>query len=219
MGQLSLVIGNKNYSSWSLRPWLLMKMGGLPCEEIRLQLYAGDSAQRLHEYSPSGKVPVLLHGDAVIWDSLAICEYLAERFPQLHAWPEDAAARAHARSVSAEMHSGFLAMRQGLPMNCRIQLRDFPLSEDVQRDVDRVQAIWQDCRQRYAGQGEWLFGGFSIADAMFAPVALRCATYGVALAGEAAVYRDRVLALPAIQEWVEAGRRECDVTERAEGRI
>src|SRR5690606_7454988 len=102
MGQLSLVIGNKNYSSWSLRPWLLMKMGGLPFEEIRLQLYAGDSAQRLHEYSPSGKVPVLLHGDAVIWDSLAICEYLAERFPQLHAWPEDAAARAHARSVSAE---------------------------------------------------------------------------------------------------------------------
>ncbi|RFA27752.1 glutathione S-transferase [Alkalilimnicola ehrlichii] len=219
MAELTLVIGNKNYSSWSLRPWLLLKVGKVDFREVRVPLHAEDSEQQVRRYSPTGKVPVLQHGDLTIWDSLAIAEYLAEQFPQLKGWPEDATARAVARSVSAEMHSEFAALRQELPMNCRVQLKDYPLSEDVQRDIDRICEIWRDCRARFGGGGPWLFGEFSVADAMFAPVALRFMSYGVALGEFEAAYRDQILAMPEIQEWIEAGREEYEVIERAEVRI
>jgi glutathione S-transferase len=218
MADLTLVIGNKNYSSWSLRPWLLMKAGGLEFDEVRVPLYTEGSEEQVRRYSPTGKLPVLQHKGLTVWDSLAICEYLAEQFPQINAWPADTGARAWARAISAEMHSGFPAMRQTLPMNCRIRLQSFPLTDEVQADVDRVRQIWCECRQRFAGQGPWLFGAFSIADAMFAPVALRFDSYGVQLDEACAAYRDQVLAMPAIQEWMESGRQEYEVVERAEVR-
>lgn len=218
MSNLTLIIGNKNYSSWSLRPWFLMKASGLDFDEIRLPLYAEEPDVDLYEYSPSGKVPVLRHGERVVWDSLAICEYLNEQFPQVKGWPDDVAARAFARSVSAEVHSEFQALRHELPMNCRVRLKDYPLSEEVQQEVDRVIEIWNDCRRRFGTGGPWLFGAFSIADAMYAPVALRCLSYGIPLVGEAAAYRDQVLAHPAVQQWMEDGRQEYEVIERAEVR-
>ena len=219
MAELTLYIGNKNYSSWSLRPWLLLKAGGIAFDEVRIPLYLEESAEQVRRYSPTGKLPVLQDGDITVWDSLAICEYLAERFPSLQAWPQDVQARAMARSVSAEMHSEFAALRQELPMNCRIQLKSYPLSAEVQHDVDRICAIWRECRTRYGGGGPWLFGSFTIADAMFAPVAMRFLSYGVELGAQEAAYRDQVLAMPQIQEWMEAGRQEYEVIERSEVRI
>jgi glutathione S-transferase len=216
MSQLILVIGNKAYSSWSLRPWLLMKHTGIDFTEKRISLYAVDAKQNILEHSAAGKVPVLKEGDLTIWDSLAICEYLAETFPNKHLWPADVAARAHARSISAEMHSGFTNVRNQMPMNVRRELPGRGKTPEVAAEVARIEAIWNECRTRNANGGAFLFGAFSIADAMYAPVASRFRTYGIALRGAAAGYIDTMLALPAMQKWIADAHAETEVNPQYE---
>ena len=201
MANLTLVIGNKNYSSWSLRPWFLLTAFDIPFTELRIPLYEADSQQRILTVSPSGKVPALRDGDVTVWDSLAICEYVAERFPDRAVWPRDAATRAQARSVAAEMHSGFLALRTEMPMNCRARGRRVAPSAGAAQDIARIQSIWRTCRSAFGTTGPWLFGAFSAADAMFAPVVFRFATYGVARDETAQAYVDTVLSHPAIEGW------------------
>jgi len=203
---LTLVIGNKNYSSWSLRPWLAMKHVGIPFTEIRLPLYQADSKRRILEHSPAGKVPVLKDGAVTVWDSLAILEYLAERFPDRKLWPRDPAARAGARSVSAEMHSGFAALRAHMPMNLRNSYPGRGRTPEVEEDIARVTALWS---ERLApAAGPFLFGAFSNADAMFAPVATRFITYSVILPAVCRRYVDTLMALPAMQAWYADARAE-----------
>jgi glutathione S-transferase len=209
-----LVIGNKNYSSWSLRPWLAARHAGIEFDEIRIALDTPETAALLQHYSPSCKVPVWREGDLVIWDSLAICEYLAEQVPAL--WPTDAAARAVARSVSAEMHSGFTALRTHMTMNARARGRNVPVTPEIAADIDRIVMIWSDCRSRFGADGPWLFGAFSIADAMFAPVALRFTTYGVSRSGAVDDYVATQLADPHLQAWLAAAERESEVIEQYE---
>ncbi len=216
MSQLILVIGNKAYSSWSLRPWLLMKHAGIDFTEKRISLYAVDAKQNLLAHSAAGKVPVLKDDDLTIWDSLAICEYLAEKYPTKHLWPADAAARGHARSVSAEMHSGFTNVRNQMPMNVRREIAGRGKTPEVAAEVARIEAIWSECRARNANGGPFLFGAFSIADAMYAPVASRFRTYGVGLHGAAADYIDTILALPAMQEWIADAHAETEVNPQYE---
>ena len=207
---LTLVIGNKNYSSWSLRPWLFLKHHGIPFDEIRIPLYRADSQSRIAAYSPAGKVPVLLDGGLTVWDSLAILEHLAERFPQTAGWPEAASARAQARAVSAEMHAGFQALRSHCGMNCRRPPSAKALPEAARQDIARIGQIWQDCREQNADNGPWLFGRFSIADAMYAPVALRFHGYRLDAGPAAREYVDTVLGHPAMAEWIAAGRAEAE---------
>ncbi|MEZ0188759.1 glutathione S-transferase family protein [Ralstonia solanacearum] len=207
---MKLVIGNKNYSSWSLRPWLLARQAGIPFEEIRLRLGSESFAAEIHRYSPAGRVPVLVDGDITVWDSLAICETLAERFPRARLWPEDPKARAHARSICAEMHAGFANLRSQMPMNVTAMLPGLGWNVAVQRDVDRIAQIWTELRQKYAAEGPFLFGHFTVADAFYAPVASRFATYGVRLPESAKTYADHILNLPAMQEWIESARGERD---------
>ena len=204
---LTLVIGNKNYSSWSLRPWLLMRYFGIAFDEVRLPLDTPEFATGITRWSPSGRVPVLHRGDLVVWDSLAISEYVNETFLDGRGWPSDPAARAVARAVSAEMHSGFQALRDELPLNARRRVRNFVVSPHARRDVDRITRIWRECRAR-AGTGPHLFGAFSIADAMYAPVVLRFQTYGVEIGEVERRYADAMLALPALKEWLAAAEAE-----------
>ena len=211
MPAYTLVVGNKNYSSWSLRPWLLMKQASVAFDEIRVPLYGPGYKDELRKYSPAGKVPVLLHGDLIVWDSLAICEYIAERHPDRQLWPADAAFRAVARSISAEMHSGFAALRSNMGMNCRGSFPGVGRTVEVAGDIERIQRIWNECRERAGAHGPFLFGAFTIADAMYAPVVLRFRTYAVQLSAASQQYADAILALPALQEWVEAGRAETEV--------
>lgn len=208
---LVLVIGNKNYSSWSLRPWLLLRQMSVPFAEQRLLLDTPQFASDIAHWSPSRRVPALRHGELTIWDSLAICEYINETFLDHAGWPSDAAARAIARAVSAEMHSGFQALRSHLPMNCRRRSSDFVVHPDAQRDIERIGAIWRDCRARFGASGPFLFGRFSIADAMYAPVVLRFLGYGVALDDDARAYVQAVLGLASMQEWL---RDAADESER-----
>ena len=210
MPSLTLVIGNKNYSSWSLRPWLLLRQAGIPFEAVRIPLYMPGSTEELAKWSPSGKVPALHDGDLRVWDSLAICETLAERFPDKQLWPADAAARVVARAVSAEMHAGFSALREHMSMNIRARRPGQGRTPECLADVERILAIWTDCRARFGAGGDFLFGRFCIADAMVAPVVLRFQTYGVALDGAARDYAAAVLALPALQEWVADGVAETE---------
>lgn len=213
---MQLVIGNKNYSSWSLRPWVLMKHFGIPFEEIQVWLGQDDSTQQILAYSPSGRIPCLIEaGHRPIWDSLAIAETLAERFPLQALWPRDAAARAHARSVSAEMHSGFSALRNEMPMTIRSTLPGQGATPDALADVARIDSVWRECLSQYGGP--FLFGEFSIADAMFAPVAMRFNTYRPALSPEAAVYVERLSALPAMQAWIRDAQVEGHAVARYEG--
>lgn len=214
MGSLTLVIGNKNYSSWSLRPWLLLKHLGLNFEEILIPLYRPDSSEKIRQYSPAGKVPVLLDAELVIWDSLAIGEYLHEKFPQAHILPKDPAQRAYCRSIVAEMHSGFLNLRSNLSMNCRRQIRLGEIQETVVSEIRRIDAIWSQCLTK--SEGPFLFGSFSLADAFYAPVALRFWTYGIELSQAASQYRDTILKLPEIQEWIEAAKKEPYTIEKFE---
>lgn len=211
---LQLVIGNKNYSSWSLRPWLALRHFGIEFSELRIPLYTETSAQLLKEYSPAGKVPVLLDGDLdseiVVWDSLAILEYVGERFPELPWLPSEPVARAVARSVSAEMHSSFGALRSTMPMNLRSHQPMATIPPDVQRDIDRVTEIWRDCREQFGAGGDCLFGEFTIADAMYAPVVSRFRTYGVSLDPICQSYADAVWQLPAMQLWIEAAIAEIE---------
>jgi glutathione S-transferase len=208
VASLTLVIGNKNYSSWSLRPWLAMRQAGIAFDEVVIPLYQVGSTAALLEHSPAGRVPVLEHGRRTVWDSLAIMEYLAETFPAAALWPEDPTARALARSISAEMHAGFAALRQGMPMSLREHLPGRERSDAVTADIARVTAIWRDCRVRFGDCGPFLFGAFSIADAMYAPVATRFRTYAVELDPTCQTYADAVLALPAFLEWQAAAQQE-----------
>lgn len=211
MERLELIIGNKAYSSWSLRPWLVLKETGAPFSEIRVPLYVAGYKEELLNYAPSGKVPILRHGPVTVWDSLAICEYLAELFPELRLWPVDPAARALARAVSAEMHSGFSAIRSAMPFNCRRRGRHVPIGPEIQKEIDRILALWSDCRAQYGKGGPWLFGRFSIADAMYIPVAGRFATYSVPLDAVAQSYVDAALDHPAMREWTAAAMEETEI--------
>jgi|LNFM01.1.fsa_nt_gb glutathione S-transferase len=207
-GRRVLVIGNRNYSSWSLRPWLALSMTGAPFDTVRIPLYEPGSAARIRQYSAAGKVPVLVDDGLVVWDSLAICEYLAERFPEAGLWPAAPGARAEARSVANEMHAGFASLRRELPMNIRFDRDGHRWSADAQADIDRVCVLWSGLRARHAGLGAFLFGAFSIADAMYAPVVLRLRSYRVPVPPDVARYMQSVLALPPMQAWIEAALAE-----------
>jgi glutathione S-transferase len=198
----TLIIGSKNYSSWSLRPWLLLRQFGVNFNEIKLPLDTPEFYARIPDYSPSGRVPALQHGDVHVWDSLAIAEYINETFLGGRAWPADAKARAFARSISAEMHSGFSALRNEMPMNCRKRVDDHPSSEACKGDIARVKSIWREARQRFGNGGDFLFGTFCIADAMYAPIMFRFLSYGVPLEGVERAYADTLRALPAIADWL-----------------
>jgi len=212
---LTLVIGNKNYSSWSLRPWLAMKHAGIQFSEVNLLLQRADTREKILRYSPSGRVPCLIDGELTVFDSLAICEYVNEKTGDRQVggslWPHDIAERARARSVVAEMHSGFAALRTHMPMNIRSREADKGAAalrrEDVAAEVARIQAVWNDC---LAQGGPMLFGNFSIADAFYAPVVTRFATYGVKLSPLLTAYSENVMSLPAMQQWITAAKAETE---------
>ena len=209
MSELTLYIGNKNYSSWSLRAWLALKQVGTPFKEVVIPLEgAGKPTVAIAAHSPSGKVPALRYGDMVVWDSLAIGEYLASEFHQAHLWPDERIARAFARSASAEMHSGFPALRSQLPMNVRRAPIELARTPEVELEIGRIVSLWGEARHRFGAAGPYLFGRFSLADAMFAPVASRFRTYGVPLDAMATDYIRTIHELPAMQEWIEAAKRE-----------
>ncbi|MCS3507957.1 glutathione S-transferase family protein [Achromobacter sp. JUb104] len=205
----TLIIGNKNYSSWSLRPWLALRATGIAFTEQKLGFFTEEFSRKVGAVSPAGLVPVLLDGDFAVWDSLAICEYVAEQHLEAGLWPKDAKARARARSLVAQMHSGFGALRNALPMNIEAHLPGIKLPEAAQQDISRLQAIWHDTRAEFGQGGPFLFGAFSIADAFFAPVVSRFTTYGIAAAGAVRDYMDAVLALPAMQDWMRDARAEA----------
>lgn len=205
---VKLVIGDKNYSSWSLRAALAVELAGVECEEMLVRLYQPDSRAQLLRHSPSGKVPVLLTEHGPVWDSLAIAEYLAERYPEAQLWPQAPQARALARSVCAEMHSGFSALRSHLPMDLARDKALAELPDEAQADIDRICAIWAGCRERYASTGNYLFGQASIADAFYAPVAARLRSYHVALPTTAAAYVETIYRWPAFRRWYQAALQE-----------
>jgi len=205
---LKLIIGNKNYSSWSLRPWIAMKVAGIPFEEQVIPLYEPGSREQVLQYSANGKVPVLVDGDQPIWESLAILEYLAEKFPKAGLWPVDAKARAHARVVANEMHGGFQSLRKNCPMNMWLPPKSRPQPDEVLADVRRIDTLWSDCRARFGQTGAFLFGAFGAADAMYAPVVARLHGYGLEVGAVARRYMDAVMALPAWREWREAALKE-----------
>jgi glutathione S-transferase len=205
---LHLIIGNKNYSSCSFRPWLAMKVAGIAFEETVISLQALDFKARVTAVSGAGRVPVLIDGDTHIWESLAILEYLAEKFPRAGLWPEQTAARAHARAVASEMHAGFLPLRRQLPMNVWRPVKARALDDDAKANMTRIDAIWSECRTRFGAGGPFLYGAFGAADAMYAPVIWRFHTYAVEVGAVARAYMAAVMALPAWSEWREAARRE-----------
>jgi glutathione S-transferase len=208
---LHLVIGNKNYSSWSLRPWFALKVAGIPFDETQVYLDAPDFKARVGALSGTGKVPVLIDGDVHVWESLAILEYVAEKYPQAHLWPVDAGARAHARAIANEMHAGFMPLRRHLPMNMWRPPMPRDLPEDVAANVARINAMWGEARQRFGQGGPFLFGAFTNADAMYAPVVARFATYKVELDAVGTAYMQAVMALPAWREWTAAALTETSV--------
>jgi glutathione S-transferase len=205
---LKLIIGNKNYSSWSFRPWIAMKVAGIPFDEEVISLDAPDFKPRVSKISGTGKVPVLDDGGIHVWESLAIMEYLAERFPAARLWPIGPAARARARVVSSEMHAGFLPLRRALPMNMWRPVKRRELNDETQANVRRIQAMWAECRNRYGAGGPFLFGPFGAADAMYAPVVSRFYTYDVEVDAPTRAYMDAMMALPAWAEWTAAALKE-----------
>lgn len=210
MARYTLVIGNKNYSSWSLRAWLAMQQAGIDFEEIRVSLFEDGYKARIEQYSPAGKVPVLVAGNITIWESLAICEFLAEQHPETRLWPADTEARAQARATCAEMHAGFSALRNAMPMNIRSSHPGKGMTPESKRDIERITAIWEQCRKNYGSGGELLFGHFTAADAFYAPVVSRFQTYAVKLPPVARAYADAVLRLSAMQDWITAARQETE---------
>ncbi|MGJ4944669.1 glutathione S-transferase family protein [Bradyrhizobium sp. HKCCYLS1011] len=215
---LKLVIGNKNYSSWSMRPWLAMRGCNIAFEEIFVPIYTDDKADkdRLLSFSPAGKVPILIDGDITVWDSLAIIEHLAERFPDAGLWPQGIAERAHARAISAEMHSGFVPLRSACGMNLHRPVRAIQLSDEVKANVARIEQIWSDCRAQYGARGPYLFGAFSAADAMYAPVVHRFRTYAIDVTPQTRAYMDTMMAMPAFAEWTRDGLAETLLIARFE---
>jgi glutathione S-transferase len=207
---MQLVIGNKNYSSWSMRPWVLAREAGIAFEELQLKFDDTGRARGVDRFGVAGKVPVLVIDGQPVWDSLAICETLAELHPAKQLWPADARARQVARSICAEMHSGFQGLRGAMPMNIRSRHPGKGMTPESKRDIERVVAIWSSCRERFGKDGPLLFGRFSIADAYYAPVVTRFQTYAVALPPAAQAYCDAVLALRAVREWMDAARRETE---------
>jgi len=205
---LTLVLGNKNYSSWSLRPYLALAHHKIPFEEIVIPLYEGDYKRAIVAHSPAGKVPVLVDDKIAVWESLAILDYLDDKFPKLALWPADPAARANARSISAEMHAGFAALRQACPMNLKRVPRPIALPPQAVADVARVTEIWNEARARFGKGGKFLFGAFSAADCMYAPVATRIRNYSIPVDLVASAYVDAIHALPAFVAWREAGLKE-----------
>jgi glutathione S-transferase len=212
MADFTLVIGNKNYSSWSLRGWLMVKLAGVDFEEIVVPLDLPETQPTIRKYSPSGRVPVLLHRGLPVWESLAIAEYLNELKPEAGLWPSSLAARTHARSISTEMHAGFLDLRTNMPMNIRASFAGKGMTPAVRADIERVTGLWRDTRKRFAGSAAkddgFLFGAFCAADAMYAPVVTRLRTYGVKVDSDTEAYCKRVLARPAMQEWIAAAKNE-----------
>jgi glutathione S-transferase len=211
--KLELVIGNKNYSSWSMRPWVLLRQAEIPFEEVQLKFDESGGGLRvagIERYSAAGKVPVLLIDGEPVWDTLAICETVAELYRGKQLWPQDERARRAARSACAEMHSGFQALRGAMPMNIRGRYPGKGMTPESRKDIDRVVALWTHCRERFGGAGNFLFGRFSIADAFYAPVVMRFATYGVKVAPLAQAYCEAVQSLSAVREWCDAARRETE---------
>ncbi len=204
-----LYIGNKNYSSWSLRPWLLLRHFAIPFREHMVSVAGRDYNPELKPLSGNARVPCLHEDGFQVWESIAIAETLAERYPQM--WPEDARVRARARSISAEMHAGFAKLRTAMPMNLKLKLKGKTPTPEVQRDIDRIVEIWTEARTQFAtSEGPYLFGEFSVADAMYAPIVWRFHIYNVALPPLAAAYRDTLLAHPAMQEWHAAALQESE---------
>ncbi|HEV3181631.1 MAG TPA: glutathione S-transferase family protein [Steroidobacteraceae bacterium] len=206
MAPLTLIIGNRNYSPWSLRPWLFMKHVGLEFQEILIPLDTPDTHEQIERYGPSGRVPVLRQGTLCVWDSLAICEYVVELSGK--GWPQAREARAVARAVCAEMHSGFTTLRSLWPMNARARNRRTAVTAALEADVERIDEIWNDCRGRFGGGGPWLFGEYSVADAMYAPVVLRFNTYAARISQSARWYMASVLEDAPLQEWLQAAKQE-----------
>jgi len=206
MAPLTLIIGNKNYSPWSLRPWLLMKHVNLEFQELLIPLDTPETREQIDRYAPSGRVPVLRQGTLCVWDSLAICEYVAELSGS--GWPQAREARAVARAVCAEMHSGFSTLRSLWPMNARVRNRRTAVTAALEADIERIDEIWNDCRSRFGGGGPWLFGEYSVADAMYAPVVLRFNTYGARISQTARWYMATVLEDAPLQEWLQAAKQE-----------
>ncbi|MGH8690100.1 MAG: glutathione S-transferase family protein [Burkholderiales bacterium] len=213
---MKLVIGNKNYSSWSMRPWVLLRQAGIPFEEVQLKFDADTRVVGIEKYSAAGKVPVLIVDGEPVWDSLAICEAVAELYPDKQLWPQAPEARRVARSICAEMHSGFQALRGRMPMNIRSRHPGKGMTPESRRDIDRVVALWTECRERFGGAGGFLFGRFSIPDAFYAPVVMRFETYAVKLPPVAQAYAEAVRALAAVREWAEAARRETEFVQADE---
>jgi glutathione S-transferase len=205
---LKLIIGNKNYSSWSLRPWIAMKAAGIAFAEEVIPLYEPGSRERALKYSPAGKVPVLIDDDVAVWESLAILEYLAEKFPKAGLWPADMRARSHARVIANEMHGGFMPLRKACAMNMWLPPKHRPQADDVMDNVKRIDALWGDCRARFGKGGNFLFGAFGAADAMYAPVVSRLHSYGLPVGDTSRAYMNAVMALPAWQEWLAAALKE-----------
>ena len=218
MGDITLVVGNKNYSAWSLRAWLALKVTGAEFEEILIPLDQPNSRQEILKHWRNGKVPILKHDQNIVWESLAICEYLAELFPEAGLWPTDTRARGIARAISSEMHAGFVTFCDAMPMNIRSRFPDEGRLPGVQEDINRIAAIWRRGRERYGQEkaGPFLFGDFTIADAMFAPVVSRFRTYAVELGEIEQAYADAVWEHPAMQEWAKAAQTEPMVIDRAE---
>jgi len=205
---LRLIVGNKNYSSWSLRPWIAMTVAGIPFEEEVVPLHTPDFKQRVGALSPTGQVPVLIDGDVRVWESLAILEYLNDAFPQARLWPDDKSARAHARVLANEMHAGFVPLRRACPMNLWRPVTAPALAADVRANIARIDAMWTDCRARFGAGGPFLCGAFTAADAMYAPVVSRFHTYGIAVGPASRAYMDAVMALPAWRAWRDAALQE-----------
>jgi glutathione S-transferase len=213
---LHLTIGNKNYSSWSFRPWLALKVADIRFEETVIPLYMPGSKEQLLARSPAGKVPILQDGAVTVWESLAILEYLAEKFPEAGLWPRDPAVRAHARAVATEMHGGFAPLRSQCPMNTRRPVKKLEPSAETAANVARIDAMWSDCRARFGGDGPFLFGPFTAADAMYAPVVSRLHTYDIGVSAASAAYMQAMMSLPAWQEWCAAALKEKWVMQQNE---
>jgi glutathione S-transferase len=205
---LKLTIGNKNYSSWSMRPWIAMKVAGIAFDETVISLNDPQFKPTLLELSPTGKVPALVDGDVHVWESLAILEYVAEKFPAVNLWPADAGARAHARAIANEMHAGFIPLRRHYPMNMWRPVKKREPTPEAAANIGRIDEMWSHCLATFAGGGPFLFGGFTAADAMFAPVVSRFATYAVEVSAPARAYMDAIMALPAWSEWRAAALKE-----------
>jgi len=219
MPNLTLVIGNKNYSSWSLRPWIFLKENEISFNEKRIALFTNTTRDSLSHYNSDFKVPVLIDNEFYIWDSLAILEYMSEKYLNSNGWPKDANARAFARSISCEMHSSFTNVRNELPMNCRKKFQNITLSPAAEHEIDRIKDLWRQSRTQYGKEGPWLFGNYSIADAMYAPIALRFSGYSIPLNSIEDDYIENVLNQPGIIEWIEAGKAETEIIEEDEIKI